>query len=29
VWHAVEHLRQVLDTGEWQKPEFNQKHAVT
>jgi kynureninase len=29
VWHAVEHLRQVLDTGEWQRPEFNQKHAVT
>ncbi|ARV18000.1 Kynureninase [Curvibacter sp. AEP1-3] len=29
VWNAVEHLRQVLETGEWQKPEFNQKHAVT
>jgi kynureninase len=29
VWNAVEHLRQVLDTGEWQRPEFNQKHAVT
>ena len=29
VWHAVEHLRQVLETGEWQRPEFNQKHAVT
>ena len=29
VWKAVEHLRQVLDTGEWQKPEFNQKNAVT
>jgi kynureninase len=29
VWHAVEHLRQVLDTAEWQRPEFNQKHAVT
>ena len=29
VWHAVEHLRQVLETGEWKKPEFNQKHAVT
>ena len=29
VWHAVEHLRQVLETGEWQKAEFNQKHAVT
>ncbi len=29
VWQAVEHLRQVLDTAEWQRPEFNQKHAVT
>ncbi|WP_096669474.1 kynureninase [Polaromonas sp. AET17H-212] len=29
VWHAVEHLRQVLETAEWQRPEFNQKHAVT
>jgi kynureninase len=29
VWNSVEHLHQVLETGEWQKPEFNQKHAVT
>ena len=29
VWNAVEHLKQVLDTGKWQKPEFNQKNAVT
>ncbi|MDB5849294.1 MAG: kynureninase [Rhodoferax sp.] len=29
VWHAVEHLRQVLESGEWQQPAFNQKHAVT
>jgi kynureninase len=29
VWNAVEHLRQVLDSGEWTRPEFNQKHAVT
>ncbi len=29
VWNAVEHLGQVLDTREWQQPEFNQKHAVT
>lgn len=29
VWNAVEHLRQVLETGEWQRPEFNQAHAVT
>jgi kynureninase len=29
VWHAVEHLRQVLESGEWQQPRFNQQHAVT
>ena len=29
VWNAVEHLRQVLATGAWQRPEFNQKQAVT
>jgi kynureninase len=29
VWNAVEHLRQVLQSGEWEKPEFNQKSAVT
>jgi kynureninase len=29
VWHAVEHLRQVLESGEWQQPEFNTKNAVT
>ncbi len=29
VWNAVEHLRQVLETGEWQRAEFNQKQAVT
>jgi kynureninase len=29
VWQAVEHLRQVLETGEWQQAEFNQKQAVT
>jgi kynureninase len=29
VWNAVEHLKQVLETAEWQKPEFNRKHAVT
>jgi kynureninase len=29
VWNAVEHLRQVMDGGEWQRPEFNQAHAVT
>ena len=29
VWNAVEHLREVLESGEWRKPEFNQIHAVT
>jgi kynureninase len=29
VWKAVEQLRQVLDSGEWQRAEFTQKHAVT
>ena len=29
VWNAVEHLRQVLVSDEWKKPEFNQKSAVT
>ena len=29
VWNAVEHLRQVLAGGEWERAEFNQKHAVT
>jgi kynureninase len=29
VWHAVEHLRQVLQSAEWQRPAFNQQHAVT
>ena len=29
VWHAVEHLWQVLETAEWRKAKFNQKHAVT
>ncbi|MDO8420161.1 MAG: kynureninase, partial [Rubrivivax sp.] len=28
-WDAAEHLRQVLDSGEWERPEFNQRHAVT
>ena len=29
IWHAVEQLRQVLESGEWQHPEFNRKQAVT
>ncbi|MDO8775654.1 MAG: kynureninase [Burkholderiaceae bacterium] len=29
VWHAVEHVRQVLVSEEWKRPEFNQKQAVT
>lgn len=29
VWHAADHLRQVLESGEWRRPEFNRQHAVT
>lgn len=29
VWHAVEQLRQVLETGEWTQAQFNQRHTVT
>ena len=29
VWHAVEHLGEVLTTEAWRRPEFNQKNAVT
>ncbi len=29
VWDAVEHLRQVLHTGEWREERFNQRAAVT
>lgn len=29
VWHAVEHLHQVLDSGEWKQPRFQHKQAVT
>ena len=29
VWHAVDHLKQVLETGEWTQGQFNQKNAVT
>ena len=28
-WDAAEHLRQVLDSGEWRRAEFNQRRAVT
>lgn len=29
VWHAVEHLRQVLAEDEWKRPEFHRQQAVT
>ena len=29
VWDAVEHLRQVLESGEWKQARFNQMSAVT
>lgn len=28
-WDAAEHVHQVLESGEWQRAEFNQRHAVT
>jgi kynureninase len=28
-WDAAEHLRQVLDGGEWRRDEFHQRQAVT
>ena len=28
-WHAVEHLRQVMDSGEWRDTRFAHKNAVT
>ncbi len=28
-WNAVEQLRLVLESGEWEQPRFNQKQAVT
>ncbi len=29
VWHAAEHLRQVMDSGEWRDARFAHKNAVT
>jgi kynureninase len=29
VWHAAEHLYQVMLSGEWQDARFAQKNAVT
>jgi kynureninase len=29
VWNAVEQLRQVLETAQWQLPQFNHRHDVT
>jgi kynureninase len=29
VWHAVEQLREVLQSGEWREERFNQRAAVT
>ncbi|MDP1902254.1 MAG: kynureninase [Rubrivivax sp.] len=28
-WDAAEHLRAVMHTGEWRRPEFNRRQAVT
>ena len=29
VWEAVEQLREVLESGEWRRPEFGRRQAVT
>jgi kynureninase len=29
VWHAVAHLSDILQTGQWREARFSQKHAVT
>jgi len=29
IWHAVDHLRDILHTGQWQEPRFQQQPAVT
>jgi kynureninase len=29
VWDAVEHLREVLESGQWREARFNQRAAVT
>lgn len=29
VWHAVDHLRAVLEAREWQQEDFQRQHAVT
>ena len=29
VWHAVEQLREVMESGQWREPRFSQQHAVT
>ena len=29
VWNAVEHIKQVLESGEWQLAQFNQHNEVT
>jgi kynureninase len=29
VWDAVEHLRDVMDSGQWREPRFHQTHKVT
>ncbi len=29
IWDSIAHIREVMETGEWQRPEFNEKRAVT
>ena len=29
IWHAVDHLRTVMESGEWDRPEFHARASVT
>jgi kynureninase len=29
IWHAVDHLRAVMESGEWDRPEFHARASVT
>ncbi|MEN8841888.1 MAG: kynureninase [Octadecabacter sp.] len=29
IWDSVTHIREVMETKEWQRPEFNERRAVT
>ncbi|MCG9965565.1 MAG: kynureninase [Shewanella sp.] len=29
IWDAIAHIKDIMGTGRWQEPRFNQRHAVT